>query len=192
MEVLKAIKIRRSIRHFKSDPVPEDLLQKVLEAARWAPSWANSQCCRYVIVRDAEMRQKLANSLRKGNSATEALLEAPIAIVVCAELGKAGFTSGGGVTGRDDWKISLTNKGDWFMFDAGLAMQNLVLAAQSLGLATVYIGGFNSNDVVEALSVPRGVEVVAMTPLGYPTEQGRAPSRKELSELVFNERYGQK
>ena len=78
------------------------------------------------------------------------------------------------------------------MFDAGLAMQNLVLAAQSLGLATVYIGGFNSNDVVEALSVPRGVEVVAMTPLGYPTEQGRAPSRKELSELVFNERYGQK
>ena len=78
------------------------------------------------------------------------------------------------------------------MFDAGLAMQNLVLAAQALGLGTVYIGGFNSIDVAEVVKLPRGMEVVAMTPLGYPAEEGKTPSRKELSELVSNEQYGQK
>ena len=192
MEVLDAIKTRRSIRHFKSDPVPEEVLQKVLDAARWAPSWANSQCSRFIVVRDLEMRKKLAASVRIGNSATAALTEAPVAIVVCAELGKAGYTGAEKVTGRSDWKISLTNKGDWYMFDAGLAMQNLVLAAHSLGLGTVYIGGFNSNDVAEAVKLPRGMEVVAMTPLGYPADGGKTTSRKELSELVFNEQYGLK
>ena len=102
MEVLDAIKTRRSIRHYKSDPIPEELLQKVLEAARWAPSWANSQCSRYIVVRDQEMRKKLAGSVRIGNSATAALIEAPIAIVVCAELGKAGYTGAEKVTGRSD------------------------------------------------------------------------------------------
>ncbi len=191
MEVIDAIKTRRSIRHYKRDPVPEELVQKVLEAARWAPSWANSQCSSYVVVRDKAKRKQLADSLRQGNSSTAALTEAPVVIVVCAELGKAGFTGGEKVTGRSDWKISLTNKGDWYMFDAGLAMQNLVLAAHALGLGTVYIGGFNSNDVAEAVKLPRGMEVVAMTPLGYPAEGGKTPSRKELSELVFNEQYGQ-
>ena len=192
MEVFDAIKTRRSIRHYKTDPVSEELLQKVLEAARWAPSWANSQCSRYVVVRDKDQRQKLADSLRVGNSAIAALIEAPVAIVVCTELGKAGFTGGEKITGRSDWKISLTNKGDWYMFDAGVAMQNLVLAAHALGLGTVYVGGFNSTDVAETIKLPRGMEVVAMTPLGYPADGGKSPSRKELSELVFNEQYGQK
>lgn len=192
MEVLDAIKTRRSIRHYKAEPIPEELLQKVLEAARWAPSWANSQCSRYIVVRDLEKRKQLAGSVRVGNSAVAALIEAPVVIVVCAELGKAGFTGGEKITGRSDWKISLTNKGDWYMFDAGISMQNLVLAAHALGLGTVYIGGFNSNDVAEAVEVPRGMEVVAMTPLGYPAEEGKTPSRKELSELVSNEQYGQK
>ena len=192
MEVLDAIKTRRSIRHYKTDPVPEELIQKVLEAARWAPSWANSQCSRYVVVRDEGKRKKLAASLRTGNSAIAALTEAPVVIVVCAELGKAGFTGGEKVTGRSDWKVSITNKGDWYMFDTGLAMQNLVLAAHALGLGTVYIGGFLSSDVAEAVELPGGMEVVAMTPLGYPAEGGKIPSRKELSELVFNEQYGQK
>jgi nitroreductase len=192
VDVLDAIKTRRSIRHYKPDPIPEELLQKVLEAARWAPSWANSQCSRYIVVRDQEKRKQLAGSVRIGNSAMAALTEAPVIIVVCAELGKAGYTDGEKVTGRSDWKISLTNKGDWYMFDSGLAMQNLVLAARAVGLGTVYIGGFNSNDVAEAVKLPRGMEVVAMTPLGYPADEGKASSRKELSELVFNEQYGLK
>ena len=187
MEVFDAIKTRRSIRRYKTDPVPEELVQKVLEAARWAPSWSNKQRSRYIVIRDKAKRKKLADSLRPGNSAATALNEAPVAIVVCVELGKDDITAGDKVTGRNDWKASTTDKGNLYMFDAGLAMQNLVLAAHALGLGTVFVGCFQLNNIVEAIDLPDGMEMIAMTPLGYPAEGGRKPSRKELSELVLSE-----
>ena len=78
------------------------------------------------------------------------------------------------------------------MFDTGLAMQNLCLAAHALGLGTVIIGMFDHKKAEEILGLPQNVEVVAMTPLGYPTTGGNIPKRKELSEFVFYERYGKK
>ena len=119
------------------------------------------------------------------------MTQAPVIVVVCAELGKAGFTGGGNVTGRDDWKVAITDKGDWYMFDAALAMQNLALAAHTLGLGTVFVGGFNPRDAAAALRIPRDVAVVAMTPLGYPDGKGKPSSRRSLSEVVFQDRYGE-
>ena len=75
------------------------------------------------------------------------------------------------------------------MFDTGLAMQNLCLAAHALGLGTVIIGMFDHKGVEKILGVPQDVEVVAMTPLGYPTTVGNIPKRKELSEFVFYDEY---
>jgi nitroreductase len=75
------------------------------------------------------------------------------------------------------------------MFDTGLAMQNLCLAAHALGLGTVVVGRFDHNKVSEILGIPQNVEVVAMTPLGYPATEGSAPKRKEVSEFVFYEKY---
>ena len=191
METITAIKTRRSIRHYLPDEIPDAELETVLEAARWAPSWANTQCARFVVVRNRELRAKLATSLRPGNPATAAMTQAPVIIVVCAELGKAGFTGGGNVTGRDDWKVAITDKGDWYMFDAALAMQNLTLAAHALGLGTVFVGGFNPRDAAEALQIPKDVAVVAMTPLGYPAREGKPSSRRPLSEVVFQDHYGE-
>lgn len=76
------------------------------------------------------------------------------------------------------------------MFDLGLAMQNLVLAAHSLGLGTVHVGAFDDRKAAEILGVPEGFALVEMTPLGYPDGESRAPARKELSELVFHDRWG--
>lgn len=190
MELLDAIKSRRSIRHYLTDDIPEESLNAVLEAARWAPSWANTQCTRLVVVRDKSTREKLAASLRPGNPATEAMNQAPVIIVVCAEMGKAGFTGGGNVTNRDNWKVSVTGKGDWYMFDTALAVQNLSLAAHDVGLGTVIVGGFNPAEVSEILNVPRGIEVVTMTPLGFPASPGKTPARHNLSEIVFKDSYG--
>ena len=83
-------------------------------------------------------------------------------------------------------------KGDWLMFDTGIAMQNLCLAAHSLGLGTVVVGLFDHKKVEEILGVSQNAEVVAMTPLGYPATEGSAPKRKELSEFVFYEKYPRK
>ena len=182
MELMEAIKKRRSIRTYRIDEVPEELLTKVLEAARWAPSWANTQCWELIVVRDKEIKEKLAETLPPPNPARGALNTAPIIIVACGRKGKAGYYK----------EMATTVKGDWFMFDVALAMQNLTLAAHSLGLGTVHVGLFDSQKAEEILGVPEGVEVVEMTPLGYPEKEPSAPPRKELKDFVFYERYGKK
>ncbi len=77
------------------------------------------------------------------------------------------------------------------MFDVALAMQNLALAAHALGLGTVHVGLFDAKKAGEILGVPPGSCVVEMTPLGVPEREGRLTSRKELSEIVFHNKYGQ-
>lgn len=179
MDVMQAIKERRSIRKYRTEPVTEEALQAVLEAARWAPSWANTQCWRFVVVRKPDTKVRIGEALAPGNSAAEAVRNAPVVIVACAELGKSGFYKG----------QAATDKGDWFMFDVALAMQNLVLAAHEMGLGTVHVGLFDARKVEDILQVPQGVRVVELTPLGYPEGEGRTPVRKELAEIVFHERY---
>ncbi len=212
MEVLEAIRARRSIRKYRTALVDDKTIGLVLEAARWAPSWANSQCWRFIVVRDSAIKSKLADALislsdragqslrippngevlapRRGvserpNRATEAVRQAPVVIVACAELGKSGYYA-------RDLGEAVTDKGDWYMFDVALAMQNLVLAAHSLGLGTVHVGAFDARQVASILELPQGFSAVVMTPLGYPDEEPQARPRKELSELVFYERYGGK
>ncbi len=181
MEVLEAIRTRRSIRTYRTDPVDNKTIELILEAARWAPSWANTQCWRFIVVRDSSIKSELADTLG-GKRAVEAIRKAPVVIVACAELGKSGYRQG---------ELS-TDKGDWYMFDVALAMQNLVLAAHSLGLGTVHVGLFDAKQVANILKVPDGFCVVEMTPLGYPDEAPKVPPRKELSEIVFYDRYGVK
>ncbi len=178
MEVMEAIRGRRSIRKFKPDPVGDELMRTVLEAGRWAPSWANTQCPRFVVVRDSEVREKLAQICPGRWSAS--VRDAPVVLVACAELGKSGWYKGGWVT----------DKGDWFMFDTALACQNLMLAAYSLGLGTVPIGYFDAKKAARLLDVPQDVQVVLLLPLGWPDEKPKAPLRKELKEVAFAEKYG--
>ena len=180
MDTLEAIKSRRSIRKYETTPVDDETLKLVLEAARWAPSWANTQCSRFIVVRDAKTKSELAGALPESNPALDAVRNAPVVVVACAEIGKAGYIKG--ELGSD--------KGDWYMFDMALAMQNLVLAARSLGLGTVYIGWFDAKKVASILEVPEGYCVVTLTPLGYPAQQPNPTPRKELSEIISCEKYG--
>lgn len=181
--MMTAIKERRSCRQYKSDPVNEDDLNMILEAARWAPSWANTQCCRLVVVRNKETTLQLAGCLAANNPATAALSEAPVVIVACAEKQKAGYKKGEAVTDKGDY---------WYMYDTALAMQNLTLAAWALGLGTVHIGLFDAAKAASILGLPPEVVCVAMTPVGYPTGEFRNPERKDLSQVVFWEKYGQR
>ena len=181
MELMDAIKGRRSIRKYKSDPVSDKDLETILEAARWAPSWANTQCARWIVVRDPDTKAKLQETLTATNPGREAMIAAPAVLVLCAETGRAGFKKGEAVT----------DKGDWFMFDAALAAQNLTLMAHAVGLGTVNIGNFDARKADQVLGIPANVRVVEMIPLGYPDEQPKGPGRKELSEIVFREKYGQ-
>jgi len=182
MDLMEAIKGRRSIRKYKSDPVPEGVFLTLMEAVRWSPSWANTQCWEVIAIKDPSVKSELATALPKGNPALSSISDAPLVLVLCGRKGISGFYKG----------QMTTVKGDWLTFDTGIAMQNLCLAAYSLGLGTVVVGMFDHKKAEKILGVPGDVEVVAMTPLGYPADEGRTPKRKDISEFVFSDRYGKK
>jgi nitroreductase len=192
MEVLEAIRTRRSIRHFKDDPVDDKAVEAVLEAGRWAPSWGNTQCWRFIVVRDPEIKAELARIPMKlklpdkevDNPANKAIYDAPVLIIVCAKMGRSGHHH----VGKPDG-IPATDKGDWFMFDTALAVQNMVLAAHAMGLGTVIIGAFDAPMAEKVMGVPEGYRVVVIVPLGVPEREGKAPPRKELSEIVIHDKW---
>ena len=182
MDLMEAIKARRSIRKYKPDPVPEQALHTVLEAVQWTPSWANTQCWEIIIVTDPKIKSELATTLPKGNPATPSMTEAPLIIVLCGKKGTSGYYKGQVTTDKDDW----------LMFDTGLAMQSLCLAALALGLGTVVIGLMDHKKAAQILGVPGDVDVVAMTPLGYPATAGGSSRRKEIAEFVSYEGFGRR
>lgn len=182
MELMEAIKNRRSIRNFKSDPVPDEALQILMEAVRWAPSWGNTQCWEMIVVRDPKVKSEVLRTVPKANPAHSAMVDAPVIVILCGKKAISGYYGG----------KPATVKGDWLMFDTGLAMQTLCLAAHGLGLGTVIVGMFDHKKAEEILGVPESIEVVAMTPLGYPATGGSTLKRKDISEFVFSDHYGKK
>jgi len=182
MELFTAIEKRSSIRRYQSRPVEPEKLKRILEAARRAPSWANVQSSRYVLVTDTALKEALAQTLPETNPARPAMLQAPLVIVGCAEMGKAGYHRG----------EASTDKGDWYMFDLGIAMQNLTLAATALGLGTVYVGLFDAARAAQVIGVPEGVSTVAMLAIGYPDQEPKERPRLPLEDVVFYEGYGRR
>ena len=161
MDLMEAIKGKRVIRSYKPDSVPQKVLNSLVEAVRWAPSWFNTQCWEVIIVRDPKVKSELTDALPQDSPVLSSITEAPILVVLCAKKGLSGYHEG----------QPCTAKGDWLMFDCGLAMQNLCLAAHALGLGTVIIREFEPRKIAELLNVPQDVEVVAITPLGYPATE---------------------
>jgi len=180
---MEAIRTRRSVRAFTSEPVSEEDLKAILEAARWAPSWANTQCWEIIVVKDEAEKKALSETLiPERNPAREAVARAPVLLAICGRKGISGFYKGRAVT----------EKGDWLMFDVALAVQNISLAAHALGLGTVIVGALDSRRAREILGLPDDVELVVLMPLGRPAKEPKAPPRKELAEFVHLNRYGVK
>jgi nitroreductase len=179
MDVIAAIKGRRSIRRFTDQDVSTEQLAQILEAVRWAPSWGNSQCWEVLVVRDRQTKQQLHDALSPKNPAGPAMIAAPVVLVVGAAMKKSGHYKG----------ESLTKFSEWFLYDLGLATQNICLTAHSLGLGSVIAGAFDHDKVKEILGVPAGYEVVTMVPLGYPDHEPSAPKRKEAAEFSHYERF---
>jgi nitroreductase len=179
MDLFEAVRTRRSIRKYRSDPVSKKDLSAILEAVRWAPSWANTQCWHVVVVRDAERKARLQSILGR-NPAHDAMVEADLVLVLCAQQGKAGFKRG----------EATTDFGDWLMYDVGLASQNLCLAAHALGLGTVIAGNFDHAAVGSELGLPDDYLALTMIPLGHPAGDTKEPPRRELSKQVHVEEFG--
>jgi nitroreductase len=189
MAFLELARKRRSIRKYKPDPVSDDDLAYVLEAARIAPSWGNRQCWKYIIVSDAALRQQIVKhpdtpivkdemtrtrTTRQQRRSREWIAQAPIIIVGCADPSLSGDKQGK----------------PYYLLDMGISMEHLLLAAAERGLGTCWIGGqFDEATVKTALAIPDAMRVVALTPFGYPDETREPKSRKSMDEITSRNRW---
>jgi nitroreductase len=166
MEFKDIVHARRSVRSFQKTPVEEEKLLYILEAARLAPSWANGQCWRFIVVQDPEARKAVA----KTSMLNRWLQNAPVILVACG-----------------DPRDSGTRKGiDYFGIDVAIAFQQMILAATDVGLGTCWLGAFDEEEVKAALKIPEPIRVVALSPLGY------AAGRTTLKERVIKAVAGSK
>jgi nitroreductase len=169
MDVFTAISQRSSVRACKDTDIGEEKLKKILEAARLSPSSSNHQEWKFIVVKNKEIRKKLANAAF-GQSF---IGEAPVAIVACATESKSIM-----VCGQPAYTV-----------DISIACAFMILQAYELGLGTCWIGAFKEDKVKKILKIPEHVRVVAMTPLGYPNQPPSQKFRRSLDQIVCFEKY---
>lgn len=166
MSVLDVIRERRSVRVYKSDPIPEESILRVLEAARLAPSGKNLQPWKFVVVQDVKLKKRLA----KASNQQDFIADAPLIIVAC------GFP--------DECYRAMGRYMESWPVDVTIALEHLILQAQEEGLGTCWIGSFEEEEVKSLLDVPEHVKVLALTPLGYPGEVPEFRGRKPLEKII--------
>lgn len=167
MSVLDAIKKRRSIRDFKEQDIPQEAVDALVEAVRWAPSAGNLQSRKFYFIFNKNMKRNLAMAALGQNF----IARAPLVAVACA-----------------DERIALRygERGVhlYTIQDAAVSVENLMLAAHELGLGSVWVGAFNESEVFEVLDLPHNLRPVAIIPIGYPERIPQAPPRVAKEDAV--------
>lgn len=166
MDFYDVINSRRAIRRYREGTVNDEVLKRIMEATRRAPSWANRQCWRFVLIKDRETMMKLGEmrSYRPDKSCYE---KACAIAVVCADPSASGEIDGK----------------QYYMLDTGIAMEHLILAATAEGLGTCWIGAIDERPIRQLLRIPEPYRVIAITPIGYADEQPPLRDRLPLDEI---------
>lgn len=177
MELVEGIKSRRSIRKFTDQAVTKEVIEEIVDIARFSPSWKNCQSVRYMFIADAAMKDKIADEGVMGFDWNTKIIKAAPALVLVLTVDKrAGYERDGSAS---------TSKGEhWQSFDAGVASDAFCLAAFAKGLGTVILGVYEEAKVAEIAGVPEGQKVSALISIGYPDEEPEAPKRKETADLL--------
>lgn len=169
VNIYEAIKKRYSVRSYKPNPIPEEKLKRILEAARLAPSASNRQDYKFVVVRDAEKRKKLAEAANYQGF----IGEAPIVIVTVS---------------LNPGRI-MSCEAPAYAVDLAIAVDHITLAAAAEGLGTCWIGAFSQEEVKGILNIPEEYKVASVLPLGFPADAPGPKVRKDLEELVCYDNF---
>ncbi len=177
MELETCIKERRSVRRFTEDKVDHETIEKIIDLARFAPSWKNTQTARYYVIEDEAVLQKIAEDAVLGFEGNQKTIAKARQLVVLATVSKrCGYERDGSYT---------TSKEDrWEMFDAGIAAQTFSLAAHAMGVGSVMMGIFDEAKVKELAGIPEGQSVSCLLAIGYPKFTPDPVPRKEVSDLL--------
>jgi nitroreductase len=201
MDVMEAIQKRRSIRHYKSDDIPEDVLDRLLNAMRLAPSGGNRQPWKFIVVRDKATKSKVTTACSwktgDGKLITQNWIdEAPIIIVVCGSEEEAVWRY------YKDGEVIVTHHGTFekntpadkglescLMWDLSIALEHLTLAATAEGLGTCWIGGLNEPQLKVILGIPADVRAPMAVVVGYPVSWPEPRPRKSLDQIICYDKY---
>jgi len=164
MDVFEVIRVRRSVRKYRPEPISDEKLEMILEAARVAPSAGNRQPWRFVLVQDADRKKTVAKAANNQTFLGDA------AVVVVA---------------MGDPEVSVR----WYEKDTMIALEHMVLAAAALGYGTCWIGAFDEDAIKRLLRIPAKMKIVALLPIGVPDEKPAARPRKMSSEIFFREEW---
>lgn len=171
MEFYEVVRRRLSVRAYKPDPIPDEVLNRIIEAGRLAPSAKNYQPWKFIVVRDPAVRAALVPACR----GQKFIAEAPVVICGCAVEEQVWKGMGG------YWSAEAV--------DLAIALEHMILAATAEGLGTCWIGAFVEADVKNVLGIPSGVKPIALTPIGYPAREASPRPRKPIEEIVCYDRY---
>ncbi len=171
MNIYDLIARRRSIRKFEQKEIEREKLERVLNAARLAPSGKNVQAWKFIVIRDQELKEKLVEAC-KGQ---KFMAEADVAVAVAVNEEEV-------YQGHGNYMTS-------FAVDGAIALDHLILAATHEGLGTCWIGAFDEEKVRKIVKVPKPYRIVALTPLGYPAQDGRDRGRKTMEEVVVYDQW---
>lgn len=155
MEFYDVIESRKSVRDFLPKPIPENILDKMTEAARLSPSFQNRQCWRFIFVRNEELKHKLALESGLVSKVNYFIKNAPLVVVACADVKHSGTM----------------NKQDYYLVDTTIAFQQMMLTAWNFGLGSCWLAAFNEKKVKEILNIPEQIRVVALSPFGFPKDK---------------------
>lgn len=170
MDVYEAIPKRKSVRSFTGEDVSEEMVSRLLEAARQAPSASNRQEWRFIVVRDQAMRKQLAKAAR----GQQFVGEAPVVLACCAETDEHVMACG-----------QLC-----YPIDVAIAIDHITLCAVAEGLGTCWIGAFDEEQVKKLLGIPSPIRVVGLLPLGYPADPSTVKkNRLSFDDIVKHERW---
>ncbi|KXB07135.1 hypothetical protein AKJ51_01935 [candidate division MSBL1 archaeon SCGC-AAA382A20] len=172
MGISEVIKKRRSVRSYKSDPIPEEDLRKILDAGRWAPSSGNTQPLEMVVIRKQKTKKKLVKAAR-GQSF---IAQAPVVVVICANIP------------RTERKYGERGRNLYIIQDTAAATQNILLMAYELGYATCWIGSFIDKEVEKIIEAPEKIRPLALIPIGKPARIPKTPHKRNLDEIVHEEK----
>ncbi len=171
MDFYDVVRTRLSVRSYKPDPIPEDVLTRILEAGRLAPSAKNYQPWKFIVVKDPAIRQALVPACKGQGSVGQA----PVVICACVIDAQVWKGMGG------YWSAEAV--------DIAIALEHMILAAAAEGLGTCWIGAFLEAEVRKVLAIPDGVKPIALTPLGFPATEAKPRPRKPLSEITCADRW---
>ena len=175
MNTVDCIKNRRSIRKFTPDPVDHSVIENIVSAASFSPSWKNTQITRYIAIEDSSLLGKIAKDFTPSYN-SDIISQTPVLIAVTFLKGRCGFERDGSYT--------TAKKDRWQMFDVGVACQTFCLAAHEYGLGTVIMGVFDESGISTLLDIPKEQELAALIALGHPDIQPPAPKRTTVEDLL--------